>query len=202
MQGVGSSEKPLSSRKTSVAFRIWAFFQARPGAFHPTLDGGLVAFASAARGLLPTPAEAVQQAANMIAIITHPEAAPNEIRHSLRGPDRRRESVSLGSLREQARKLRESSAGQFRRASGTRTAVQARLASPSPPLGPNKHGLAAHAELPGNRAKRLAVLQAREGSQPPRFHRARVSSGTYGVVGHKPTVPLNMHLSMYLCRGL
>ena len=82
------------------------------------LDGGLVAFAGAAGRLLPAPAEAVQQAANMIAIIAHPEAAPNQIRHSLRGPDRRRESVSLGSLREQARKLRESSAGQFRRASG------------------------------------------------------------------------------------
>ena len=26
LQGVGSSENPLSSRKTSVAFSVWAFF--------------------------------------------------------------------------------------------------------------------------------------------------------------------------------
>jgi len=80
--------------------------------------------------------------------------------------------------------------------------VQARLTVPLPLLGPDKHRLAAHAELPGNRSERISALEERSRSQSPRLHRARVSSGTYGDVGHKPTVPLNMHLSMYLCRGL
>ena len=81
----------------------------------------------------------------MIAIITHPEAAPNQIGDPLRGPDRRRESLSLGSLREQARKLRESSAGQFRRAAA--------------PAGPRRLGGYSDATAPSLRAFLRAKVQ-------------------------------------------
>ena len=129
-------------------------------------------------------------------------SASNQIGDALRGPDRRRESVSLGPLREQARKLRQSSARQFRWETGTQSAVQAGLASSSPPLGPDEHRLAAHAELPGNRRERYPALKAEKGGQSPRLRGASVSSGTYGVVGHEPTVPPKMQLPIYLCRYL
>ena len=52
------------------------------------LDGRLVSLEGAPFGLLPAPAKTVQQTANMIAIVTHPETAPNQIDDPLGSPDR------------------------------------------------------------------------------------------------------------------
>ncbi len=166
------------------------------------LDGGFVALASPARGLLPAPAEAVQQATNMIAIVTDSEATPNQIGHSLRGPDGRGEPKGSGSSRQQTRQQDQVSVGQFGRSSGARAAMQGLLPSPSEALRPHKHGLTAHAELSGNRRERLPTLQLGKGGQTPLFHRSGITSGTFGAVGHRPTVAQIKALSIYLCRDL
>jgi hypothetical protein len=61
--------------------------------------------------------------------------------------------------------------------------------------------LAAHAELPGNPRKRISALQLGKGGQPPRLHGARVSSGTYGVVNHAPSIARKVRMSTYLYRN-
>lgn len=64
-------------------------------------------------------------------------------------------------------------------------------------LGPDKHRLAVHAELPGNRSDGIPTPEERSRSQSPGLHHAPVSSGTYAVVGHKPTVSSEMNVSTY-----
>jgi hypothetical protein len=137
-----------------VAFSFCAFFCPRPGVLDPALDGGLVALPRAARRLLPAPAEAVQQAADMIAAVAHPEASPDQIGHPLRGPQGRRKAVGFGPLDQQARQLREPRAGQLVRAPGTRTTAQRGISTPLPPPLPDEYGLATDAQPPGNRGKR------------------------------------------------
>ena len=113
----------------------------------------------------------------MSAIMTHPEGAPDQIGHSLRGPDGRRETISLGPRGEQPRRLEQLSARQLGGPSGTRAAAQAGFPS-SPQLpSPHKDRLATHAQLPGGGSKRLAALQPEKGGRPPRLHRARLVEG-------------------------
>jgi hypothetical protein len=202
LHGVGSNEKPLSSRKTSVAFSFWAFFYPRPGVLDPALDGGLVALAGATRGFLPAPAEAVQQAANMIAVMAHAETSPDQIGDPLRGPQGRREAVDFRALREQSGKPGQLPGCQFGGPSGPWALQQTRCPLASPPLVPDKDGLARNAQLAGYRRKRLARLQQRQGGQTPRFHSLGIPSRPCGVVSHKPTVPQDRKLSIYLYRCL
>lgn len=166
------------------------------------LDGGLVAFAGPARGLLPASAEAVQQAANMIPIVTDSEATPNQIGDTLRGPDGRGESISFGSSCQQPWERGQLSARQLGRPSGVRATMQGFLTLPSSSLCPNEHRLTAYAELSGNRGQRFPALKSGDSGQPPLFHRLRISSGTYGNLSHDLTIPQIMAVSTYLYIGL
>jgi len=137
----------------------------------------------------------------MIAIVTDPKVAPDQIGHPLRGPNGGSKPISLGPPRQQARELSQLPRRQLGRASRTEAAEQARspLASASVP---DIDRLAGNAQLARYRRKRLARLQQRQGGQTPGFHRGGISSETYGRVGHKPTLSPIFHLSTYLYRGL
>lgn len=79
----------------------------------PALDGWFVALAGATGGFLPAPTEAMQQAADVVAVIAHAETLPEQIGDPLGGPDRRGEPVGLGSARQQVGELSQLRAGQL-----------------------------------------------------------------------------------------
>ena len=110
--------------------------------------------------------------------------------------------MGFSSLREQARNLSELRTGQLRRASRSGAATQA--GSPALPQlpSPDKHSLAAHVQAPSNRGKRFPSAEKRNGAEPPHLHRLGISSGTNGVVSHRPTISQKVRLSIYLCRYL
>lgn len=162
---------------------------------NPALDGGFVAFAGAARGLLPAPAEPMQQAADMIPVIANPETLPEQIGDALRGPHRGREAVSFGTPRQQARELSQLPAGQLRRTARPRPAAQSGGAPAAILQRPLMNRLAAHTELPGNRGERLAALEARQSQKAACLEYSCISS-------HEPKIRRLASMSTYLCRGL
>ena len=161
----------------------------------PALDGALVALAGAPRGLLPAPAEAVQQAADMIAVITNPEALPEQIGDALCGPHPRREAVGFRSPRQQAWELGQLSPSHLRGPSRSRPTAQSRRSSPTILLRPLMDRLTTHTQLPGNPRQRLALLDARQ-------HRQAACLQPFSVSSHERRIRHVLKMSSYLCRGL
>src|ERR1700678_1716058 len=64
---------PLSSRNTTLAFCSRPFFYARPSLLLPSLNRRLVSLAGTLLRLLHTPAQIVQQRADVVDVIRHTE---------------------------------------------------------------------------------------------------------------------------------
>ena len=62
------------------------------------MDGVLVPLSSTFFGLLPTPANLVQEAPDMIAMIAHPEGALDHDGHSAGGPHLSPKAIPFSSL--------------------------------------------------------------------------------------------------------
>lgn len=72
---LGISRKPDSSAKTIWAPSLATFFYTRPLLLFPAFDLVFIALQSTPLRLLRSPAEAVQQAADMVRVITNSELA-------------------------------------------------------------------------------------------------------------------------------
>ena len=171
------------------------FFYSWPGVFDPVPDGLLVPLTSATGWFLPTPTKAMQQAADVIAVIANAEVSPNQVGYPLRGPHAGGKPVGFGAPHQQTRKLGQLCASQFGRATRARNAAQPRRSSPAGPTRPLMHGLSAHAQLTGNSGQRFAPLDAGQGGQAARLQHSSVSS-------HNCKIPWPIEMSSYLCRGL
>ena len=62
------------------------FFNGTPGMAHPVANGFFIPLDGAALGLLGTPAQAMQEATDVIGVIVHMETASNPLRHTWAGP--------------------------------------------------------------------------------------------------------------------
>ena len=143
---------------------------------NPAQDSGFIAFTGTACGLLPTPAEPVRQAADMIPVIANPEAPPKQIGDALRGPHGGREAVRFGVPRQQARELSQLPVCQLRGTAGPLAAAQPGCSAAAILPRPWMNRLTAHPELPGNPGQRLAALDARQGRETACLEHSCISS--------------------------
>ena len=93
---VGTSRKPLSSRKTRWALSRSAFFYLRPDGALPGRDGRLVALAGPLHRLLDAPAQALEEAPQMVGMVVDPEALLDHAGHALLRPQVRGVAVAEG----------------------------------------------------------------------------------------------------------
>jgi len=85
---VGFRLKPLSSRKTRVAPCATFFFQLGERLLNPGLNSLLIAFQGTRFWLLRTESELVEQLPDVIGVIPHPEAHPDDLPHTGGRPTR------------------------------------------------------------------------------------------------------------------
>lgn len=101
-----------------------AFFDLGPALAAPRTDGGFVTLGGARDGLLRSPAEPLEDAAQVGAGVRDPELLLHELHDTRAGPDVAAEAVVLGALREQVRELLELLGREFRRCAGSFAAAQ------------------------------------------------------------------------------
>ncbi len=162
---------------------------------NPALDGGFVAFTGTACWLLPAPAEPMQQAADVIPVITNAETLAEQIGDALRGPHRGGEAVRFSAPRQQARELSQLPTSQLRRTARPRPATQSACAPAAILPRPLMNRLAAHTQLPSDRGQRLAALDTWQSREAACFEHLCISS-------HGPKIRHLTGMSIYLCRGL
>lgn len=115
---LGMSEKPLSSRKTRWAPRARAFFYMGPAIPLPGRDRSLVPFPCPPRRLLAAPAEAHEQAPDVVGVVAYVEAACDHLGDPSRRPQVRGIAVREGSLQEEPHQRGPLPCGQLRRPAG------------------------------------------------------------------------------------
>ena len=82
-----------------------AFFYPRPSGLQPTLDRLFVAFARATGRPLGAPAQAAQQATDVVRMVDHTPAPQDQIRHTRTGPQVGREATGRRTLEQPAFEL-------------------------------------------------------------------------------------------------
>jgi hypothetical protein len=131
----------------------------------------------------------------MITAIANLETLPHQIGDEVWGPPDRRKPVSFGASRQQTGELSQLSLVQLRRTARGAPAAQSGGAVTAILLRPLMNGLAAYAELSGDRGQRLAAFDARQGRKASCLECSFIAL-------HAPKIRYPVNMSIYLCKGL
>jgi hypothetical protein len=165
--------------KTRLALSREAFFYPGPLRAHPAADGGFIALAGPALGLLRTEPERAKKAADMVGVIGHPQPAPDQIGHPCAGPQIGRVAERGGALDEHAGELVLIAPAQLARAARHGHRRQ-RLDSVVPVSGqPAMHRATIHPESRGDLARTEAVAGKLDRPEPALLKRASISVGSH-----------------------
>src|SRR5258708_24496412 len=159
-----------------------AFFYPQPVFLFPARDGCFILFQRAPFWLLRTPLQAVQQPADMVAMIPNLELPPDQFRNAGRRPQVGPVALRERSLQKQLLQAFPLSGTQLERASRRETHPQSPGAASPPGLPPAHHRTGMAADAPPHFVKRMTGIQQRQCSLTPIFQqiRAPLQSGHGG----------------------
>ena len=168
---LGMSIKPDSSAKTMWAPSRAAFFYARPVLLLPALDLVFIPLHSAPFRFLHAPSEAVQQTADMIAVILDRELAADQFGNAGRGPQIGSPAMRRGSLEKQTNQALALSGIQLAGTARRKTHFKSLRATSATGVAPTHHGNCRTANTPPHLVQRITSIQQSQRTLAPVFQK-------------------------------